>query len=160
METEENEKDLKKIMETLKSQGCKLKQRVPKTPWIPGGVERMNSLVKALMLGKTLTCIQLYLLIENMMYVINRRPIGSSTTLETVRPADILPVRSKIQLKPSMEVCSEMIEQGRKEFMEKWEVLYKTSILKQQKWFTSNHNLKEGDIVQILDLKGPFNYPI
>ena len=37
--------------------------------------------------------------------------------------------------------------------MEKWEVLYKTSILKQQKWFTSNHNLKEGDNVQILDIK-------
>ena len=133
LETEENvvnEKDLKKITEDLKSQGCKLKQRVPKTPWIQGGVERMNSLVKALMPGKTLTCFQLYLLIENMMYVINRRPIRSSTTLETLRPADILPVWSKVQPKASMEVCSEIIEQARKEFIEKWEVLYKTSILK------------------------------
>ena len=107
----------------------------------------MNSLVKALMPGKTLTCFQLYLLIENMMYVINRRPIRSSTTLETLRPADILPVWSKVQPKASMEVCSEIIEQARKEFIEKWEVLYKTSILKQHKWFTSNHDLKEGDIV-------------
>ena len=57
-----------------------------------------------------------------------------------------------------MEVCSEINELARKEFIEKWEVLYKTSILKQQKWFSSNHNLKKGDIVQILDLKEPFNY--
>ena len=119
----------------------------------------MNSLVKALMLGKTLTCFQLFLFIENMMYMIKRGPIGSSTTLETLSPADILPVWSKIQPKASMEVRSEMIEQARKEFMEKWEVLYKTSILKQQKWFSSNHNLKKGDIVQILDLIGHFNYP-
>ena len=56
--------------------------------------------------------------------------MGSSTTLETLRPADILPVWSKIQPKASMEVCSEIIEQARKEFIEKWEVLYKTSILK------------------------------
>ena len=35
-----NEEDLKKITETLKSQGCQLNQIVPKAPWIQGGVER------------------------------------------------------------------------------------------------------------------------
>ena len=38
-------------------------------------------------------------------------------------------------------------------FTRKWEELYLMTITQQSKWFTSNHELGEGDIVFIRDMK-------
>ena len=84
--------DIKKISETLKSEGVTLVQRTPKAPFIQGSVERANLLIKKILLGKRMNVFQLMLICEFIMYHINRRPIGISSTLERVRPADILPV--------------------------------------------------------------------
>ena len=45
------------------------------------------------------------------------------------------------------------------EFKTRWECLYKTCILQQKKWTTSNHDLEKDDLVLVLDLKNNLNYP-
>ena len=102
---------------------------------------------------------QLALLIENITFHINRRPIGCSTTLESIRPADIIPIWSKLNPRAEMAGCAKIIESARTEFFEKWNDLYKLSILKQKKWLSTNHTLAIGDIVLILDLKNDHGYP-
>jgi hypothetical protein len=154
-----SEEDVKWITETLKSSGVHLVQRVPKAPWIQGSIERANSVIKKIMPGKKMTVFQLALLIENIIFHVNRRPIGCSTTLESIRPADIIPVWSKLNPRAEMAGCAKIIESARTEFFEKWNELYKLSILKQNKWLSTNHTLAEGDIVLILDLKNDHGYP-
>ena len=69
---------------------------MPKAPWIQGSIERANSVIKKIMLGKKMIVFQLALLIEKIIFHINQRPIGCSTTLESIRPADIIPMWSKL----------------------------------------------------------------
>ena len=58
-----------------------------------------------------------------------------------------------------MAGCAKIIESARTEFFEKWNDLYKLSILKQKKWLSTNHTLATGDIVLILYLKNDHGYP-
>ena len=104
-----------------------------------------------------MTVFQLVLICEVIMYYVNKRPIGMSSTLESVRPADILPVWSKVNPSVSMTGCTKVVESAKQEFLERWNQLYKLSILKQG--FTSNHNLDVGDIVLVTDLLTKLNYP-
>ena len=103
---------------------------------------------------------QLLNVIEFITFTINQRPIGSSSTLECVRPADVIPVWSK--LRPSellMRNCSQVISDALKEFQRKWDQLYLSCVLRQKKWMESNHTLEIGDLVLITDLLGHHNYP-
>ena len=47
------------------------------------------------------------------MYHVNRRPIGISSTLESVRPADILSVWSKVNPSVSMAGCTKTVERAK-----------------------------------------------
>ena len=67
--------DIKKISETLKSEGVTLVQRTPKAPFVQGSVEKANSLIKKILPGKRMNVFQLILLCEFIMYHINIRPI-------------------------------------------------------------------------------------
>ena len=92
--------------------------------------------------------------------MINQRPIGLSTTLEDIKPADVIPIWSRI--KPAecfMKNCSKIINDAIQEFRKRWDCLYKTCILQQKKWMTSNHDLEKDDLVLVLDLKNNLNYP-
>ena len=73
--------------------------------------------------------------------------------------ADILPVWSKVNPSVSMTGCTKIVESAQEDFMERWNQLYKMSILKQGKLFTSNCTLEVGDIVLITDLMKKLNYP-
>ena len=106
-----------------------------------------------------MTIFQLILVLEFVMFHINRRPIGVSTTLEHIRPADILPVWSQSDPATTMKECTKVVTAAKQEFLDKWNVLYKLSLLKQGKWFTSNHTLEVEDIVLITDLLTKLGYP-
>ena len=58
-----------------------------------------------------------------------------------------------------MTGCTKIVESAKEDFLERWKQLYKMSILKQGKWFTSNHALEIGGIVLITDLMTKLNYP-
>ena len=60
--------DIKRISETLKSEGVTLIQRTPKAPFIQGSIERANSLIKKILPGKQMTVFQLVLICEVIMY--------------------------------------------------------------------------------------------
>jgi hypothetical protein len=58
-----------------------------------------------------------------------------------------------------MKNCSKGIEDAMTEFRNKWNNLYKSSVLQQKNWMNTNHNLEVDDIVLILDLTNKLNYP-
>ena len=58
-----------------------------------------------------------------------------------------------------MKKCSKILNEAIKDFRRKWDSLYRSSVLQQKKWMTSNHELEEQDLVLILDLKNHLNYP-
>ena len=60
--------------------------------------------------------------------VVNKRSIGISSTMDGIRPCDIIPVYSRLDTKLNMAGCSEIMEKAAQEFRENWESLYKTSI--------------------------------
>ena len=151
---------MKEVAQELKSTGVQLIQRAAKAAFIQGSVERSNQIVKRIFPEKRLTVFQLLNVVEFIMYVINRRPIGNSSTLECVRPADVIPIWSKLQPSESlMRNCSQVIADALREFRRKWEQLYMSCVLRQKKWMTSNHTLEVGDLVLITDLLGHLNYP-
>ena len=147
---------VREITQSLKSSGVSLIQRAAKSPWIQGSVERANQIVKRIFPEKRLTVFQVLNLCEYIMFHINRRPIGSSTTLECIRPSDVIPVWSGGNY---MKNCSKVIEDAMAEFRNKWDNLYKSSVLQQKKWMDTNHDLEKDDIVLITDLKNKLNYP-
>ena len=150
----------KQIAQGLKSNGVQLVQRAAKSAFIQGSVERSNQIVKRIFPEKRLTVFQLLNVVEFIMHSINRRPIGSSSTLECVRPSDVIPVWSKLQPSESlMKNCSKVISDALREFRHKWDQLYLSCVLRQKKWMESNHTLEIGDLVLITDLLGHHNYP-
>ena len=72
------DEDIKRIYQALKSDGISLIQRSPKAPFIQGGIERANSMIKKILPGKKMTIFQLILLCEFVMFHVNRRPIGAT----------------------------------------------------------------------------------
>ena len=145
---------MKEVAQELKSTGVQLIQRAAKAAFIQGSVERANQIVKRIFPEKRLTVFQL------LNVVINRRPIGNSSTLECVRPADVIPIWSKLQPSESLvRNCSQVIADALREFRRKWEQLYMSCVLRQKKWMASNHTLEVGDLVLITDLLGHLNYP-
>ena len=75
---------MKEVAQGLKSTGVQLIQRAAKSAFIQGSVERANQIVKRIFPEKRLTVFQLLNVIEFIMFTINQRPIGSSSTLECV----------------------------------------------------------------------------
>ena len=112
-------------------------------PWVMGGAESANKMVKRVF--------QLNYFLEFTMYTINSRPIGLSTSDEAVCPIDIIPLWSQLEPK-TMAGASGCLLEVMATFTRKWEELYLLVITQQSKWFTSNHELGEGDIVFIRDL--------
>ena len=99
-------------------------------------------------------------IIEYIQHVVNQRPIGLSSTSENIKPADVVPIWSKIQPGECfMKNCSKILNDAIQDFRRKWDCLYKSSVLQQKKWMASNHELEEEDLVLILDLKNHLNYP-
>jgi hypothetical protein len=125
---------MKEVAQELKSTGVQLIQRAAKAAFIQGSVERSNQIVKKIFPEKRLTVFQLLNVVEFIQYVVNRRPIGSSSTLECVRPADVIPIWTKLQPSESlMKNCSQVIADALREFRRKWEQLYMSCILRQKK---------------------------
>ena len=93
------------------------------------------------------------------MFHINHRPIGTTTTLDYLRPCDIIPIYSKLDTSLNMSRCSEVIRMAAEEFKEKWKKIYLTSILRQKKWLDTNHSLQVGDVAMVNDPVNPQGYP-
>ena len=151
--------DIKHITQEMQSAGEKLIQRAPRAPFIQGGIERANAMIKHLIPRKRMTIFQLLNFLEYAQHHINKRPIGLNTSMENITPSNIIPVWSNI-FPGSLHGCSRAIEDARTEFTQKWRDLYHGCILRQQKWRSSTHNLQRGDIVLIMDLKNQIGYPV
>ena len=152
-------KDIEGVVQSLKSEGVQLIQRSPKAPWVQGSIERANQVIKKILPGKKLTIFQLINVLEHIVYHVNKRPIGINSTLDQLRPSDIIPIYSKLDTTLNMSGCSNVIKEATAEFQDKWKKLYSTSILRQKKWLTTNHCLQSGDYVQVNDLLSPQGYP-
>ena len=89
------------IRSKLKSRGIQLVMRGAKMPWITGGAEAANKMLKKMLPpNKKLSLFALNIFLEYAMYnTINSRPIGWSTSDETVSSIDIIPVWSKLDPK-------------------------------------------------------------
>ena len=119
--------DIKRISQE-RSDGISLIQRSLKAPFIQGGIERANSMIKKILPGKKMTIFQLILLCEFVMFHVNRRPIGATSPLEHIRPADILPVWSQTNPATTMKECTKVVAAAKDEFLERWNELYKLSV--------------------------------
>ena len=115
-------------------------------PWVMGGAEAANKMLKQVLPpNKKLSLFQLNYFLEYAMFHINSRPIGLSTSDEVLCPIDIIP----------MAGASRCLLEVMATFTKKWEELYLLTITQQSKWFKSNHELGEGDIVFIRDTGTP-----
>ena len=152
-------KDIEGVSQSLKSEGIQLVQRSPKSPWVQGSIEQSNQVIKKILPGKKLTMFQLINVLEHIMFHINWCPISTTTTLDQLRPCDIIPIYSRLDTNLNMSGCSEVIKMAAEEFKEKWKKLYLTSILRQKKWLETNHSLQVGDVVMLNNLLSPQGYP-
>ena len=73
-------------------------------------------------------------------------------------PSDDIPVWSRLN-PGNMTGVSKCLKEAMKVFSQKWEQLYINSILKQNKWFATNHSLGLGDLVFIRDLHTEYGHP-
>ena len=122
-------------------------------PWLMGGAEAANKMLKRILTSnKKLSLFQLNYFLEFAMFHINSRPISLSTSDEVVCTIDIIPIWSQLEPK-TMVGASRCLLEVMASFTKKWEEVYLLTITQQSKWFTSNHELGEGDIVLIRDMK-------
>ena len=95
LQANDNEEDLAnikwpKIKSRLKSRGIQLVTRGAKMPWVMGGAESANKMVKCVLpSNKKISLFQLNGFLEYAMYTINCRPIGVSTSSEAVCPGTL-----------------------------------------------------------------------
>ena len=141
------------ISSKLKSRGIQLVMRGAKMQWITGGAKAANKMLKKILPpNKKLSLFALNYFLEYAMFHINSRPIGLSTSDETVSPIDIIPVWSRLDPK-TMAGAGKCLLSMMADFTKKWEELYLLTITQQNKWFSSNHELGKNDVVFIKDLK-------
>ena len=87
---------------------------------------------------KKMTVFQLLNVLEHTVYIVNRRRIGVSNTMETIVPSDIVPVWSKVNPQLSLHNCSKIILTTCQQFQKNWEIIYIYTMFKQQKWLSRN----------------------
>lgn len=160
--------DITLLTRELRSQGCNMVQRCPRTPYLQGSAEHAVKLTKkALKVYKSaLTSFSWVNLLEKTMAILNRRPIGARTTGEVLTPSDVNSVFSgvneKIDVDPNMGDLprySQQVAELQEDFKEQWLSLYYKTLLRQKKWVERNQILQEGDLVLILDLPNENHYP-
>ena len=94
--------DLMVLKQNLQSYGVKFVQRAPKSPWLQGSAEFSVKMTKKAMkyFKSPLTTFQWVSVLEKTQKLVNRRPIGLSTTGDCLTPDDLFPVHSASQLVP------------------------------------------------------------
>ena len=154
--------DLKEVSLALQSQGTKLIQRCPKSPWVQGSAEHAVGLTKKVIETKhKLTVFQWDRLLQETMQILNDRPIGTFSDLELLTPNSLRPIHSQLSGADNLENYCLEIKKAKEEFSKKWFSLYHHTVLAQSKWMTSTSlSLKEGSIVLINDLLTPLYYPV
>ena len=160
--------DLKVLKQNLQSYGVKFVQRSPKSPWLQGSAEFSVKMTKKAMkyFKSPLTTFQWVSTLEKTQKLVNRRPIGLSTTGDCLTPDDLNPCHSASQFVPVdqdqsvIQKYKDLSDQMLKDFSKKWMELYYNSILQQKKWTEKGLTFEENDIVYILDMKTKFGYPV
>ena len=155
-----SDSELEKFGIELQSRGTKINLRVPKAPWIQGGVESMMKNLRKSMYGMKMSMNQFkwQTSLERMQFFINQRPVGLSTSLEVLTPNDISSAHSKILGVKNLEEFLAKADQNVEHFIQNWISHYWTDLRKQKKWFKSDE-IKVGSIVAILDMKNDFSFP-
>ena len=95
---------------------------------------------------------------EFAMHTINSRQIGLSTSSEALCPIDIIPVWSQLEPK-TLVGASRCLLDMMTTFTKKWEEIYLLTITQQNKWFASNHELGEQDVMFIKNLRTELGTP-
>ena len=163
----DSENSLNELTLKLQTLGCSLIQRAPRAPWIQGSAEfAVKMTKKALNYCKTaINPIAFQQLLEKVMFIVNSRPLGLTSTGETFTPLSINPIFSRID--PTIEhenigilpTYLEKMEKYFKQFEQNWFIFYKKNLLAQKKWIHPKRNLKMNDCVLILDLLSKTGYP-
>ena len=157
LEDEEN----KTVTLSLQSEGTKLVQRCPKSPWVQSSAERAVSLVKkALSVKQSMSFFQWDIALEEGMQILNNRPLGVFSDMEILTPNSLNPVHSGKVVNDSLEQYCGVITEFKKQFEKNWFSMYYQTILHQSKWTSTSHNLKKSDIVMVVDLFTPQGYPV
>ena len=155
-ETEANE-----LAREIQKTGAVLVQRSPKSPFLQGSGEHSVKCIKRILPTKhTLTLAEWFLAFNVSMDLVNKRPIGITSTMESFTPSSIIPVWSELEPPTTMRGCTEVIQRYKDEFFSNWRMFYMDTVVRQNKWFEdSPHSpLQVDDIVLISDLVGSTGY--
>ena len=160
--------DIQQLTQELKSVGCNMVQRCPRTPYLQGSAEHAVKMTK-----KALKCYKSKLssftwinLLEHTMVILNRRPIGAKLTGEVLTPSDVNSIFTgtdeMIEVDPKqgdLPRYTQQVAELLQEFQERWLASYYKTLLRQKKWIEKNAILEKNDLVLILDLPNKHQYP-
>ena len=160
--------DIQQLTQELRSVGCNMVQRCPRTPYLQGSAEHAVKMTK-----KALKCYKSKLssftwinLLEHTMVILNRRPIGAKLTGEVLTPSDVNSIFSgqdeMIEVDPKqgdLPRYTQQVAELLQEFQERWLASYYKTLLRQKKWIEKNAILEKNDLVLILDLPNMHQYP-
>ena len=152
--------DIEFMKKKLTSGGTKLIQRSPRAAFLQGSAEHSVKICKRMIPSKyTMNVFQWVLATEEIISLVNARPIGISSTLTSLSPSCLVPVWSGLPPQPSLEGCAEVIEKFKAEFHSLWFETYWSTVLRQKKWIDTEYKLSVGDICLIADLLNTYGYP-
>ena len=144
----------------LTSNGTKLVQRSPRAAFLQGSAEHGVKCIKRIIPSKyTMNVFQWVFATEEIMSLVNARPVGLSSTLTSLSPSCLVPVWSGLPPQPSLEGCAEVITKFRDEFHALWFETYWSTVVRQKKWINTDYKLSIGDICLIADLLNSYGYP-
>jgi len=159
--TTPSQEDINSFTQDVQSQGVTIKQRVGYAHWQTGGAERAIGILQNAIghLKGSRTVFQFINSLDKALFLVNRRPIGLSTTLDSICPSDYyLNSKTTLPAKTHEELLSHC-SLNERDFIQKWQTLYLQDLLSQKKWFSQNHQLRVHDIVMLLDTKNEFDFP-
>ena len=159
------DKEFKKLKNEMMSKNVTIRQRAAKTPFAVGGAERSVAMMKSgLKRVQSLGARSWFSWVFNLSVqeaLINSRPLGITTELESLTPSSFDLNKSGIPFSSAgLLDFIEKQEQHVKLWSQAWLEQYYTKAVALTKWATTNHNLGEQDVVLIKDLKGPNGYPV
>ena len=147
--------EVDEISAQIRHCGAKMIQRAPRSPFLQSSAEHAVKIFKKLIPSKhTMTLSEWFVCFNSAMDLANKRPVGWSNSMESFSPQDMIPIWSNLSPPGSMEGCTEVITEYKKQFHSSWTQFYLNTIIKQTKWFQSSKHspLQVNDIVLISDL--------
>ena len=114
--------EVDEISAQIRHCGAKMIQRAPCSPFLQSSAEHAVKIFKKLIPSKhTMTLSEWFVCFNSAMDLANKRPVGWSNSMESFSPQDMIPIWSNLSPPGSMEGCTEVIREYKKQFHSSWE---------------------------------------